>query len=57
MLTSVNVFHVIQAHAGAAMVNFVEECPKSILAPYLQPLSTKLHNVLSTKIQEVSIVT
>ena len=43
----------LQAHAGAALVNFVEDCPKTVLVPYLDPLCSKLEHVLSTKIQEV----
>uniref|UniRef100_H2YPJ6 Importin N-terminal domain-containing protein n=1 Tax=Ciona savignyi TaxID=51511 RepID=H2YPJ6_CIOSA len=43
----------VQAHAGAALVNFVEDCPKSILLPYLNPLCSKLEQVLSTQIQEL----
>nr|XP_026689827.1 importin-5 [Ciona intestinalis] len=43
----------VQAHAGAALVNFVEDCPKSILLLYLNPLCMKLEQVLSTQIQEL----
>nr|CAB3256613.1 importin-5 [Phallusia mammillata] len=43
----------VQAHAGAALVNFVEDCPKPVLVPYLEPLCSKLEVVLSTKIQEL----
>ncbi|XP_076804847.1 importin-5-like [Clavelina lepadiformis] len=43
----------VQAHAGAAMVNFVEDCPKAILVPYLELLCSKLELILSTKIQEL----
>ena len=28
----------VQAHAGAALVNFSEDCPKNILAPYLDAI-------------------
>ncbi|KAI8514353.1 Importin-5 [Branchiostoma belcheri] len=43
----------VQAHAGAALVNFSEDCPKSLLLPYLDPILAKLEQVLSVKIQEV----
>jgi len=43
----------VQAHAGAALVNFAEECPKSILAGYLDAIIAKLEQVLSTKFQEL----
>ena len=40
----------VQAHAGAALVNFCEECPKVILAPYLDRIIQKLGEVsLSVK--------
>ncbi|CAB4063018.1 IPO5 [Lepeophtheirus salmonis] len=32
----------VQAHAGAALVNFSEDCPKNILTPYLDPIIQKL---------------
>ena len=35
----------VQAHAGAALVNFCEECPKHILAPYLDSIIQKLAEV------------
>ena len=43
----------VQAHAGAALVNFSEDCPKSILGPYLDPLIAKLEQVLTAKFKEV----
>ena len=43
----------VQAHAGAALVNFSEDCPKTILAPYLDPLIAKLEQVLTVKFKEV----
>ncbi len=46
----------VQAHAGAALVNFSEDCPKTILAPYLDPLIAKLELVLQAKFKEVSAV-
>jgi len=43
----------VQAHAGAALVNFVEDCPKNTLLPYLEPLCTKLEQVLTQQIHEL----
>lgn len=43
----------VQAHAGAALVNFSEDCPKSILIPYLDPIIQKLEMVLTLKFKEV----
>ncbi len=43
----------VQAHAGAALVNFSEDCPKVILAVYLDPLIAKLEQVLTAKFKEV----
>ena len=43
----------VQAHAGAALVNFSEDCPKNILAQYLDPIITKLEQVLMAKVKEV----
>ena len=39
----------VQAHAGAALVNFSEDCPKSILALYLDSIMAKLEAILSAK--------
>jgi len=39
----------VQAHAGAALVNFSEDCPKTILAPYLDGIMAKLESILSAK--------
>lgn len=36
----------VQAHAGAAIINFVEDCPKPIIAPYLDSIMAKLEWVL-----------
>lgn len=36
----------VAAHAGAALVNFCEECPKSIMAAYLPAIMEKLEFVL-----------
>ncbi|KAI0224095.1 Importin-5 [Lamellibrachia satsuma] len=43
----------VQAHAGAALVNFSEDCPKSILIPYLDPIIQKLEMVLTLKFKEL----
>jgi len=43
----------VQAHAAAALVNFCEECPRKILAPYLDQLVSALETVLTSKIQEL----
>lgn len=44
----------VQAHAGAALVNFFEDCPKNILAPHLNSVADRLESVLSSKLNEVS---
>ncbi|GFX65965.1 importin-5 [Trichonephila clavipes] len=36
----------VQAHAGAALVNFFEDCPKNILSPYISSLVDALEKVL-----------
>lgn len=36
------------------MVNFIEDCPKAILLPYLEPYCAKMEQVLMAKTQEVS---
>lgn len=46
----------VQAHAGAALVNFSEECPKNILAQYLDTIIAKLEQVLTAKFKEVSFI-
>jgi hypothetical protein len=46
----------VQAHAGAALVNFSEDCPKSIIGQYLDPIIGKLEQVLSAKFREVRIL-
>ena len=43
----------VQAHAGAALVNFSEDCPKAILALYLDTIIAKLEQVLTSKFNEV----
>ena len=44
----------VQAHAGAALVNFSEDCPKSIIVPYLDTIIGKLDQVLTAKFKDVS---
>ena len=39
----------VQAHAGAALINFSEDCPKAILTPYLDSIMDKLEAILSAK--------
>jgi len=46
----------VQAHAGAAMVNFMELCPKNILTQYTDLLVTKLEEILAVKLKEVVIL-
>lgn len=43
----------VQAHAGAALVNFSEDCPKNILVPYLPDIMAKLEAVLKSKLDEL----
>jgi len=43
----------VQAHAGAALVNFSEDCPKNILVPYLPEIMGKLESVLKAKFSEL----
>ncbi|XP_053986559.1 importin-5 [Hylaeus anthracinus] len=43
----------VQAHAGAALVNFSEDCPKHILTPYLDAIMAKLESILTAKFQEL----
>lgn len=43
----------VQAHAGAALVNFSEICPKNILTLYLDAIMMKLEQVLTAKFKEV----
>ncbi|KAL0280849.1 UNVERIFIED_CONTAM: hypothetical protein PYX00_002016 [Menopon gallinae] len=42
-----------QAHAGAALVNFCEACPKNILTQYLDAIMRKLEAILSAKFNEL----
>ena len=43
-----------QAHAGAALVNFSEDCPKNILAQYLDSIIAKLEAILMSKFKELT---
>lgn len=43
----------VQAHAGAALVNFSEDCPKNILTRYLDGIMSKLEAVLNSKFKEL----
>lgn len=45
----------VQAHAAAALINFTEDCPKSLLIPYLDNLVKHLHSTMVLKIQEVRL--
>lgn len=43
----------VQAHAGAALVNFSEDCPKHILTKYLDDIMTKLETILNMKFKQL----
>ena len=43
----------VQAHAGAALVNFSEDCPKNILTQYLDSIIAKLETILQSKFKEL----
>ena len=43
----------VQAHSGAALVNFSEDCPKNILLPYLPEIMARLEAVLTAKFHEL----
>lgn len=43
----------VQAHAGAALVNFFEDSPKHILTPYMDRIIKTLENVLTLTLKEV----
>lgn len=43
----------VQAHAGAALVNFSEDCPKTILTRYLNAIMGKLESILNSKFEEL----
>lgn len=44
----------LQAHACAALVNFVELCPKGILSKYLDGIVAKLEEIFQIVLKEVS---
>lgn len=43
----------VQAHAGAALVNFSEDCPKIILTKYLDDIMNKLESILNDKFKQL----
>uniref|UniRef100_A0AAX7VJ56 IPO4/5-like TPR repeats domain-containing protein n=1 Tax=Astatotilapia calliptera TaxID=8154 RepID=A0AAX7VJ56_ASTCA len=43
----------VQAHAAAALINFTEDCPKSLLILYLDNLVQHLHVIMVAKLQEL----
>ena len=43
----------VQTHAGAALVNFSEQCPKSLLVKYLPVIVEKMQKVLQVRLEEV----
>lgn len=43
----------VQAHAGAALVNFSEDCPKVILTKYLDDIMKKLEGILNDKFKQL----
>lgn len=46
----------VQTHAGAALVNFCELCPKEILAKYLESIVPKLESTFKLGLTEVRIL-
>ena len=44
---------IFTSFAGAALVNFSEDCPKAILTPYLDGIMAKLESILSSKFNEL----
>lgn len=44
----------VQAHGGAALVNFAEDSPKNILLNYLEQILSKLQDVLVKKVYELA---
>ncbi len=44
----------MQTHAGAALVNFSEQCPKALLVKYLPLIVAKMQKVLQVRLEEVS---
>ncbi|XP_076324305.1 importin-5-like isoform X2 [Tachypleus tridentatus] len=53
MILENSAFPRVQAHAGAALVNFFEDCPKSIVTLYLEKIISTLEGVLSCKFKEL----
>jgi len=45
-----------QAHGGAALVNFAEDCPPRLLVEHLPQIIEKLEQVLNRKYQEVILL-
>ncbi|XP_050432076.1 importin-5 [Adelges cooleyi] len=43
----------VQAHAGAALVNFCEDCPKRILLLYMDQMMVKLESILQARISDL----
>ena len=43
----------VQSHAAAALVNFIEQCPKAVLAKYIDDIVFKLEDIFSMKLKEV----
>ncbi|GAB6024224.1 hypothetical protein CHUAL_008922 [Chamberlinius hualienensis] len=43
----------VQAHGGAALVNFCEDCPKTILSSYLENIICRLETILRAKLDEL----
>lgn len=44
----------VQTHAGAAIVNFTDSCPQTILAGYLSTIVPQLEKVFKVSLQQVS---
>ena len=42
----------VRTHAGAALVNFIDDAPKEVIMPYLSPLCEKLAVVLEQHFQQ-----
>ena len=45
----------VAAHAGAAIVNFCEECPKSIINIYLPTIMEKMEFVLNETFKHLMV--
>ncbi|XP_026818169.1 importin-5-like [Rhopalosiphum maidis] len=43
----------VQAHAGAALLNFTEDCPKRILLSYMDLIMVKLESILQARIADL----